>query len=64
MIVQSVTVPVIVISLARESPRLHQWAVDVLIPIFVWLTVVVTTLSMIAYLVRAKNILKEMSRTD
>ncbi len=62
MVVQSVAVPVVLLLLARQNPRLRDVSINIIIPIIVWLTIVVTTLSIIAYLIRAKNILKEMSR--
>ena len=62
MMVQSITVPVVLFFLAHQDSVLGSPGVAWIMPAFVWLTVVVTALSIAAYLVRARSILAEMSR--
>jgi CDP-diacylglycerol--glycerol-3-phosphate 3-phosphatidyltransferase len=60
MITQSVTVPVVLVFVAHSHGALGRvlWIKTG----FVWLTVTVTTVSLLVYLVRAKHILAETSR--
>lgn len=60
MIIQSVTVPVVLIFVAYSDGPLGR--VSWIKTGFVWLTVTVTAVSLLAYLVRAKHILAETSR--
>lgn len=62
MMVQSITVPVVLFFLAHRDSVLGSPGVAWIMPAFVWLTVVVTAVSIAAYLVRARSILAEMSR--
>jgi CDP-diacylglycerol--glycerol-3-phosphate 3-phosphatidyltransferase len=60
MITQSVTVPVVLIFVAHSHGVLGR--VSWIKTGFVWLTVTVTAVSLLAYLIRAKHILAETSR--
>jgi CDP-diacylglycerol--glycerol-3-phosphate 3-phosphatidyltransferase len=62
MLVQSTTVPVILFFLAHEQSALGRPSVVWIKTAFVWLTVIATTISLVAYLVKAKSILAETSR--
>ena len=62
MFVQSTTVPVILFFLAHEDSVLKSPSVVWIKPACVWLTVIVTTLSLVAYLIPARKILAETSR--
>lgn len=62
MMVQSITIPVILIFLAHPNSVFASPNVRWIQPALVWLTVIVTTASMGSYLLRARNILSELSR--
>ncbi|MBN1514570.1 MAG: CDP-diacylglycerol--glycerol-3-phosphate 3-phosphatidyltransferase [Phycisphaerae bacterium] len=62
MMVQSITIPVILIFQAHPDGVFASPKVRWIQPALVWLTVIVTTASMGSYLLRARNILSELSR--
>ena len=62
MMVQSITIPVILVFQAHPNSVFAAPNVRWIQPALVWLTVLVTTASMGSYLLRARNILSELSR--
>lgn len=63
MWVQSIAVPIILFLVARDGAVLPADAAGWVIIILVWMTVVVTALSMAAYLFRAQSLLVESAKT-
>jgi len=61
MWLQSTTVPIVIFYVAHPAALRHNASVAWILPVMVWLTVVVTIVSVVSYLRRAKHILLEAS---
>jgi len=62
MFIQSVTVGAVLVIVANADTALGSPSMQQLKTVLIWLTVVVTTISMLQYLIRSKHVLAEASR--